>query len=631
MRLILSVLRCPDAATPGTRSIPGGDYTLGRAEGCDWVLSDPDRLLSRRHCTLEFRDGFWSVRDLSVNGTFVNASSVPVGRDQAAPLEDGDRLRLGGYEFEVRVEGDARAPTPGAWSSLPAGGGLGPPPFGQAPGGSPFGGSPAAPGGGYGAAPPGAGYRRPSPNPAPFDAPGGFRPDARANDALRDPFAGEPDPFQAAPPIQPVQGFVPVGDERGMPSRPDDRPSMVPPAMDFDPFADRKLGPQPGFDDPFGPTRPDHAPATSDAFVPPRANFGAALPADWNAAPSPPPSAAGWQEPDWDALLSDLRPTAPTPSAAPDPMAPPAAPFPTPAATPADPFAPAGFGAPAAEPFPPAAGPFPAAPPPAAAPVADPFAPAGFGAPAVPPPAPAVPPSDLPSGPPSGPPMSAADRDAASPSEGDPFAERPGYAALPAAVPARAVPAGPGDAAGLDAFLRGANLAPLPPGTDPDASLYAAGVALRAAIGGLRALLIARADVKRAFRIEQTMLSRRDNNPVKFAATDEASLAALLTLPNGASAVEETVEDLTRHQVATLAATQAAARALLDRVAPAEVEAANPGGGGLLGGREKALWAAYKATHAKLIEQFEDDFDSAFGRAFARAYEEAAKANTRTE
>jgi type VI secretion system protein ImpI/type VI secretion system protein len=229
----------------------------------------------------------------------------------------------------------------------------------------------------------------------------------------------------------------------------------------------------------------------------------------------------------------------------------------------------------------------------------------------------------------------------------DPFAEAPppGAPAMPpatrpvgvpvaGAVPAAAPPsaarrpaseiAPTGDAsAALDAFLAGAGIR-LPPGTDPTAALQAAGIAFRAAIAGMRALLIARSDVKREFRIEQTMLRAVGNNPVKFAATDEAAMAALLTLPNGPAAVAETAEDLTAHQIATIAATQAAARALLDRLDPKPLEAADTAGG-MFGAREKRLWDAYCKLHASVLTQFDDDFDSAFGKAFARAYEKAAR------
>ncbi|MCX7685181.1 MAG: type VI secretion system-associated FHA domain protein TagH, partial [Acetobacteraceae bacterium] len=199
----------------------------------------------------------------------------------------------------------------------------------------------------------------------------------------------------------------------------------------------------------------------------------------------------------------------------------------------------------------------------------------------------------------------------------------------PAATPPRPPPApaaGPaaGDAAAaLEAFLSGAGLR-LPPGTDPIAALQAAGGAFRAAIAGLRALLIARADIKREFRIEQTLLRAAGNNPVKFAATDEAAMAALIAQPNGPAAVAETADDLTAHQIATIAATQAAARALLERLDPKRLEAADSAGG-MFGAREKRLWEAYKKLHAEVSAQFDDDFDSAFGKAFARAYEKASR------
>jgi type VI secretion system protein ImpI/type VI secretion system protein len=219
----------------------------------------------------------------------------------------------------------------------------------------------------------------------------------------------------------------------------------------------------------------------------------------------------------------------------------------------------------------------------------------------------------------------------------DPFAE-PGLpsrtipsAAPPSTAVEAAAPVVPSPAAGtapdaaLAALLRGAGLSPTAiQGSDPLEVIERAGATLRAAIAGLRALLIARADVKREFRIEQTMLRAAGNNPVKFAATDEAALAALLAGGPGPRALAETVDDLTAHQVASLAATQAAARALLTRLAPEGLEAGEASGG-LFGGREKRLWEAYRRLHVQVTEQFEDDFDSAFGKEFARAYEQATR------
>jgi type VI secretion system protein ImpI/type VI secretion system protein len=445
--ITLSVLRCPDAVVPEQRRASGGEISLGRGAECDWVLQDPDRVLSKKHCVLEFFGGGWQLRDTSTNGTFVNHASAPVGRDQVKPLMDGDRLRLGSYEIEVRI---AEAP--------------------------------AATGGWGGAADP-------------------FAPQARDPYAAapRDPFAAEaPNPFAPPPPrfdATPLPGMAPPA-----------RGGLLP--DDFDPFADNAA------------PMPDHAPSTAEAFmVPPARPVGKALIPD-----------------DWDLGLT------PAPAPAPPPPAP--------------------------KPAPPAANPFAEAP--------------------MPPPPPPPPP--------------------------------------PVAPPPVAPMAGDA-AAALAALFDGAGLPPAMAARaqqDPDAALRAAGAMLRAAVAGLRALLIARADVKREFRIEQTMLRATDNNPLKFAATEEQALAALLDPRSPAlRAVQETVDDLTAHQVAGLAATQAAARALLERLAPASLEAEDPGGGLLPGAREKRLWEAYRRRHAQLVDQFEDDFDSAFGKAFARAYEQA--------
>jgi type VI secretion system protein ImpI/type VI secretion system protein len=460
MELTLNVLRCPDAAVPESRRSAGGDLTIGRGLECDWILQDPERVLSKRHCMLEFRGGFWQVRDLSTNGTFVNHAQAPIGRDLVASLSDGDRLRLGSYEIEVRISApaDRGLAQPAPWGATPAGG-----------------------------------MGRASP----------------------DPFA---DPF--APPIAPAStpGFTAPPLPTGGVGLPDD----------FDTFGDE-------------PPMPDHRPAASDAFSPPRAAPAvAALPDDWDL--------------DFD-LSPPAAPVAP-PEPAPPPVWDPEAVVPPSAATP--------------EPL-------------------DPFAEEGVPSTAIPSPSPAAAP-----GPPAVPTATAIAPDAA-----------------------------------LALLLQGAGL-PVTAlaGTDPATALVAAGASLRAAVAGLRALLIARADVKREFRIEQTMLRAAGNNPLKFAATDDAALAALLGGKGGpgrdASAVAETVADLNAHQVASLAATQAAARALLDRLAPAGLEAQDKGGG-FLGTKEKRLWDAYRAVHAQLIDQFEDDFDSAFGKAFARAYEEASR------
>ena len=103
MTLTLTMLRCPDTVPPQTRTVAGGEFSIGRDPENDWVLPDPERYLSKRHCVLAFRAGGWQIADLSTNGTFLNRDSEPIGRSEPRALRDGDRLRLGTYEIEARL------------------------------------------------------------------------------------------------------------------------------------------------------------------------------------------------------------------------------------------------------------------------------------------------------------------------------------------------------------------------------------------------------------------------------------------------------------------------------------------------------------------------------------------------
>jgi type VI secretion system protein ImpI/type VI secretion system protein len=455
--LTLTVLRCPESVTAEQRHLPGGELTVGRGAECDWPLPDPLKSLSRKHCTLEFVGGCWQVRDLSTNGTFVNFSTTPIGRDQAQQLIDGDRLRLGAYEIEVTLS---------QTTFMPSG---------------------------------------------PTDL-----------EPLHSPFA-----------LPPQAGAHPGFAAVRLPGL-DDHPAPV------------EAGSFGGFTDPHAALA-DHAASAQDAFVPPAASLAGKpiIPDDW---------------------YSGLLPPAPVVAGS-------ASPTPVPA-------------------------------PPAIAALNDQWEP-----PTEPPPVPLSVPLSVPLPVPMPSPVAPAARRAET--------------APPAAR-------SPDAANALALLLAGADLPPemaTRAAADPETALRTAGALLRASVAGVRALLIARGSVKREFRIEQTMLRVADNNPLKFAATDEQALASLIDPRSPALwAMRESIDDLTLHQVAALAATQAAAKALLEKLAPADLEAEEPGGGGLFSGnREKRLWEAYKRRHAKLLEQFDDDFESAFGTAFARAYEQAAE------
>ena len=90
MTLTLNMLRCPDTVAPQTRTVTGGEFSIGRGTENDWMLPDSERFLSKRHC-------------LIANGTYLNGEAQPIGHGQPRDLRDGDRLRLGAYEIELRI------------------------------------------------------------------------------------------------------------------------------------------------------------------------------------------------------------------------------------------------------------------------------------------------------------------------------------------------------------------------------------------------------------------------------------------------------------------------------------------------------------------------------------------------
>jgi type VI secretion system FHA domain protein len=82
-------------------SVHGG--SIGRAADNDWVLPDPERYLSAHHATIDYQGGAYYLTDRSTNGVFVNDVDQPVGPGSPIRLYDGDRLRMGQYQFAVTI------------------------------------------------------------------------------------------------------------------------------------------------------------------------------------------------------------------------------------------------------------------------------------------------------------------------------------------------------------------------------------------------------------------------------------------------------------------------------------------------------------------------------------------------
>jgi len=378
---------------------------------------------------------------------------------------------------------------------------------------------------------------------------------------------------------------------------------------------------------------------------------GAALPADWNAAgPAPPP-------PDLDPIeqaLAGLK-TADRPGAAAPRPQPPSMPG-VPASDPALSSAAMFGGMPQPAPGSPPGGAFTPAPmagaggpqqarsdspalPPGAdffgtpqgpqAPMEDAFAHPAAPSPAVPP----QPRHGVAVGTPSGP--------AATPSNAfqPPSTPRPSQwqqpAPRPAAPPATPAPqpAAPGSAATGDALLRafmeGAGLQQVPPDLDPAQAMRTLGASSRAIVSTLARLLEARRLLKGEFRITQTVVGARENNPLKFS-VDEAELMLVLLgsvrpgFQRGEAAVWDAGRDLEAHQLAMLAAFRAVLDAVFARLAPDAVASSEEAGffGRLLPqARDAALWERYTKTYGDLRQDIGNTLAGRLGQIFAEAYE----------
>ena len=113
MALTLTLEGGAAPVTDRTRRIARGEVRLGRGAENDWVLHDPERYLSKHHCTIAERGGEWWITDESTNGVFVDDQARPLGRGNSARLRNGSWVRIGDYRLHIQIE------TPGEASPSP--------------------------------------------------------------------------------------------------------------------------------------------------------------------------------------------------------------------------------------------------------------------------------------------------------------------------------------------------------------------------------------------------------------------------------------------------------------------------------------------------------------------------------
>ena len=82
------------------KTLNQGRLTLGRAPDNDWVLPDPEMILSKSHCCIERRDDGYYITDTSTNGVFINHSEQRLGRGEVfATVESAGRSQIWETQF----------------------------------------------------------------------------------------------------------------------------------------------------------------------------------------------------------------------------------------------------------------------------------------------------------------------------------------------------------------------------------------------------------------------------------------------------------------------------------------------------------------------------------------------------
>lgn len=300
--LSLTLIAGPGDTPPETRNVTGYEFVIGRGQKADWMLPDPEHnVLSRRHCMVSVSDDGWLVTDLSGNGTFLNSEREAIGLEKSRRLRDGDRLRVGAYQFQARIIEAQSTAAPAAdaddWPSFvrdrPP---VEPPPE-------------------WHAAPPPS---RPAANPFADDSwsaapePPVYQPPPQA-------VAPRAAPPQAAPPVAGGNPFLDDSPPQRAPPPPQAPPPPLPPA----PVAQPR-GSNP-FSEPEDVAAPTAGPASSPVAAPP---CPATQPSAPSLAPLASPSAASPLSPEGAASSPPSGPPAPAPPsvASPPPGPPPSAP-----------------------------------------------------------------------------------------------------------------------------------------------------------------------------------------------------------------------------------------------------------------------------------------------------------------
>lgn len=184
----------------------------------------------------------------------------------------------------------------------------------------------------------------------------------------------------------------------------------------------------------------------------------------------------------------------------------------------------------------------------------------------------------------------------------------------------------------FDAFLDGLQIsrAELHPAIDTAEAMFNAGQVLREFVGGIEKLLANRAELKSTFRLDQTTVLPRRNNPIKLSVNTGDLVKQLLIGREGEylgprDAVREVCQDLLAHQEAFLDAMTHAFVEFAERFDPEELSASFERS---LGRKplfrwlaDLKYWGLYQDLYPTMTEKGSGRFPQMFAEEFVKAYE----------
>ncbi|MDQ2736641.1 MAG: FHA domain-containing protein, partial [Pseudomonadota bacterium] len=116
--ITLTVVAFNDTPADGTLQVHFDELggSIGLAGTNQLVLPDPERMVSRVAAQVLYRNGGFAIIDRGSNPISLNGRVLPSGRE--APVAQGDRLNICGYEISVKVGVTTSAATNDPFSGL---------------------------------------------------------------------------------------------------------------------------------------------------------------------------------------------------------------------------------------------------------------------------------------------------------------------------------------------------------------------------------------------------------------------------------------------------------------------------------------------------------------------------------